>query len=95
MLPCALAIPITNTVVFGRGLEITPDRLVGRVESVRSTFAFMSMPLGPLIAGALLEATSARLTVAVFAGCSLVLALLGDVQLGPTLGVMVVDLIRI
>lgn len=75
MLPCALAIPITNSVVFGRGLEITPDRLVGRVESVRSTFALVSMPLGPLLAGVLLESTSARLTVAVFAGCSLVLAL--------------------
>ena len=55
-LPCALAIPITNSVVFGHGLEITPDRLVGRVESVRSTFAFISLPLGPLVAGALLEA---------------------------------------
>ena len=39
--------------------------------------SFVSMPLGPLIAGALLEASSARLTVGVFAAFALVLALLG------------------
>jgi hypothetical protein len=76
-LPCALAIPITNSVVFGHGLEITPDRLVGRVESVRTTIGMSTGPLGPLIAGVLLDAAPATVTVGVCAAFALVLALLG------------------
>jgi predicted MFS family arabinose efflux permease len=77
MLPCALAIPITNSVVFGHGLELTPDRLVGRVESVRSTFALSTAPLGPLVAGALLDQAPARVTVGLFAVIALALAVWG------------------
>jgi MFS family permease len=76
-LPCALAIPITNSVVFGHGLEITPDRLVGRVESVRSTIGMSTGPLGPLVAGLLLDAAPAEVTVGVCAAFALVLALVG------------------
>jgi MFS family permease len=76
-LPCAFAIPITNSVVFGHGLEITPDRLVGRVESVRSTIGMSTGPLGPLIAGVLLDAAPAQVTVGVCAGFALVLAVIG------------------
>jgi hypothetical protein len=67
ILPSALAIPITDSVVVAYRLRITPDALVGRVESVRATIALLLAPLGPLVAGALLGATSARATVAVFA----------------------------
>ncbi len=74
-LPCALAIPVTNSVVFGHGLEITPDRLVGRVESARATIAFTLMPLGPLLAGVLLEHVDERVAVGSFAAVALVVAI--------------------
>ena len=80
ILPCAIAIPVTDSVVIGHRLAITPDRLVGRVESVRSTLALLIAPLGPLAAGVLLGVVSARATVAVFAGLGLVLALWGTLS---------------
>jgi len=77
MLPAAMAIPNTDSVVIGRRLALTPDRLVGRVESVRSTIALLIAPLGPLAAGVLLESVSQRAAIAVFAALALVLALWG------------------
>jgi Major Facilitator Superfamily len=74
------AAPITDSVVVGYRLAITPDRLVGRVESVRTTISLLVTPLGPLAAGLLLEATSARVTVALFAGAGLGLALWGTLS---------------
>ena len=50
------------------------------MESVRSTLALLIAPLGPLAAGVLLGAVSARATVAVFAGLGLVLALWGTLS---------------
>jgi hypothetical protein len=80
MLPTALAIPSTDSVVHGYRIAMTPDRLLGRAESVRSTISLLIAPLGPLAAGALLGAVSARTTVAVFAGFALVLAVWGTVS---------------
>jgi MFS family permease len=77
----ALAVPSTDSVVHGYRIAMTPDRLLGRSESVRSTIALLIAPLGPLLAGALLE-VSARLTVAVFACCAVVLALWGTASRG-------------
>jgi hypothetical protein len=74
-LPCALAIPVTNSVVFGHGLEITPDRLVGRVEAARATIAFTLMPLGPLAVGVLLDHADERVAVGAFAALALAVAL--------------------
>ena len=71
----AFAIPITDSVVIGHRLAITPNHLVGRVESVRSTLALLIAPLGPLVAGLLLSALPARVTVATFAGLGVLLAL--------------------
>ena len=51
ILPTALAIPSTDSVVRSYQLAMTPDRLLGRVESVRSTIALLIAPLGPLVAG--------------------------------------------
>jgi MFS family permease len=89
ILPTALAIPSTDSVVGSYQLAMTPDRLVGRVESVRSTIALLFAPLGPLVAGALLAATSERATIAVFAATALVLALWGTfssaIRSAPTL----------
>jgi hypothetical protein len=77
ILPTALAIPSTNSVVHGYRIAMTPDRLLGRVESVRSTISLLIAPLGGLAAGALLDATSARATIAVFAAFGLALAVWG------------------
>jgi hypothetical protein len=59
---------------------MTPDRLLGRVESVRSTIALLIAPLGPLVAGLLLETVSERATIAVFAAFGLVLAVWGTLN---------------
>jgi Transmembrane secretion effector len=80
ILPSALAIPSTNSVVHGYRIAMTPDRLLGRVESVRTTISLLIAPLGPLTAGFLLGAVSERSTIAVFAACGLALALWGTLS---------------
>jgi MFS family permease len=75
-----LAAPITDSVVIGYRLALTPDRLVGRVESARSNISLLIAPLGPLVAGLLLAATTARLTVAVLAAIGLALAVWGTLS---------------
>jgi MFS family permease len=80
VLPTALAIPSTDSVVHGYQLAMTPDRLVGRVGSVRTTIALLIAPLGPLTAGLLLDTVSERATIAVFAVFGLVLALWGTLS---------------
>jgi hypothetical protein len=77
ILPTAVAIPVTDSVVIGHRLAITPDRLVGRVESVRLSIALLIAPLGPLTAGVLLSEVSAEATIAAFAALGVVLALWG------------------
>jgi len=80
ILPTALAIPSTDSVVKGYRIAMTPDRLLGRAESVRSTISLLVAPLGPLAAGFLLGATSARATIALFAAFGLVLAVWGTLS---------------
>ncbi|MFL5953917.1 MAG: MFS transporter [Gaiellaceae bacterium] len=77
LLPQAIVLPITDSVVVGRRIAMTPDRLLGRVEAVRSTLARIASPLGPLAAGLLLASFSSRATVAVFVAFSVLLALVG------------------
>jgi len=77
IVPTGLAIPSTDSVVRSYELSMTPDRILGRVESARSTIALMIAPLGPLVAGLLLDVTSERATIAVFAAFGLALALWG------------------
>jgi len=67
IVPFGIAAPITDSVVDGYRVAMTPDHLLGRVETARSTIALVLVPLGPLVAGLLLEHISARATVAVFA----------------------------
>jgi MFS family permease len=80
ILPTALVIPSTDSVVNGYQIAMTPDRLQGRVASVRSTIILLIAPLGPLTAGLLLDATSERATIAVFAAVGLVLAMWGTLS---------------
>jgi MFS family permease len=77
ILPTALAIPSTDSVVHSYRFAMTPDRLMGRVASVWTTIGLAIAPLGPLVAGLLLESTSARAAIAVFAAAGLALALWG------------------
>jgi MFS transporter len=80
ILPAALAIPSTDSVVHGYRIAMTPDRLLGRSESVRSMISLLIAPLGPLTAGVLLGAVSARATVAVFAAFGLLPAVWGTLS---------------
>ena len=80
ILPTALAIPSTDSVVHGYRIAMTPDRLLGRAESVRSMISLLIAPLGPLMAGFLLGAVSARATIAVFAVAGIVLAVWGTLS---------------
>jgi MFS transporter len=80
ILPTALAIPSTDSVVHGYRIAMTPDRLLGRAESVRSMISLLIAPLGPLMAGLLLGAVSARATIAVFAGAGILLAVWGTLS---------------
>jgi hypothetical protein len=59
---------------------MTPDYLVGRVSSVARNVALLAMPLGPLAAGFLLAAFSARLTIVVLVVVCLALALVSTVS---------------
>ena len=80
LLPTALAIPSTDSVVHGYRIAMTPDRLLGRAESVWATIALVIAPLGPLAAGAMLGAVSERATIAVFAAFAVVLAVWGTLS---------------
>jgi hypothetical protein len=89
ILPTALAIPSTDSVVHGYRIAMTPDRLLGRAESVWTIIALLIAPLGPLTAGVLLSTVSARATIAVFAVAGLMLAVWGtlspSIRLAPSL----------
>lgn len=80
IVPTGLAIPSTDSLVRSYELTMTPDRILGRVEGVRSTIALLIAPLGPLVAGYLLDVTSERAAIAVFAAVGLVLALWGTLS---------------
>jgi predicted MFS family arabinose efflux permease len=90
ILPTALAIPSTDSVVHGYRIAMTPDRLIGRVESIWSMTSLLIAPLGPLVAGVLLDNVPARAAVAVFAAFGLVLAVWGtlspSIRGAPSLG---------
>ena len=80
IVPTALVIPSTDSVVHSYRYAMTPDRLQGRVTSVWATIGLAIAPLGPLVAGLMLDATSERVTIAVFAAFGLVLALWGTLS---------------
>ncbi len=72
--------PPTGLTAIGCRLAITPNRLVGRVESVRSSIALALAPFGALAAGLLLNAVTPRLAILAFAAVALPLALWGTLS---------------
>jgi hypothetical protein len=80
LLPAAIAIPSSDSVVHGYRIAMTPDRLLGRTESVWSAISLLTAPFGPLLAGLLLGAVSARATIGFFAAFVLALAVWGTVS---------------
>jgi Transmembrane secretion effector len=83
IVPFGIAAPITDSVVEGYRVAMTPDRLLGRVETARTTISWLATPPGPLAAGLLLEHFSAQATMAVFA--TFALSLLAWGALSPAL----------
>jgi hypothetical protein len=75
--------PVTDSVVVSYRVAVTPERVLGRAESVRSNIARLIDPFGPLTAGFLLSVVSARATVAVFVPWSV--ALLSWETLSPAI----------
>lgn len=80
VLPVAFVAPALTAVVIGYRTAVTPDHLIGRVSSVARNIALLAQPLGPLVAGVLLGAYSARVSVIVFGGVCLVLAVMSTVS---------------
>jgi MFS family permease len=80
LVPVGLAVPLTDSVVNGHRIAMTPDRLLGRAESVRSAIALSIGSLAPLVAGLLLQHTTARWTVGFFTAWALGLALWGTLS---------------
>ena len=62
--PASLLAPSANAMVVGYRVAATPDRLRGRVNSVARLIAQLGSPVGPLVAGLLLQSISAPATVA-------------------------------
>ena len=81
--PLAAAYPVTDSVVISYRIAVTPDRLLGRSESIRVNLARLIDPVGPLVAGVLLSAFSPRAAVGLFLGWSAGLLVWG--MLNPAL----------
>ncbi|HEY3182752.1 MAG TPA: MFS transporter [Gaiellaceae bacterium] len=94
-LPFTFLSPLLNSVVIGYRTAITPPALQGRVNSAARFVAMLVSPLGPLAAGALLEATSARATVVVVTVWLLTVAaatsLSGSIRAAPSLAALQPD----
>jgi MFS family permease len=89
LVPFALLDPTLNAVVIGYRVAVVPDRLQGRVNSVARLLAQVGAPLGPLAAGFLLGAFSARTTAAIitvwFAAVALWATLSPSIRAAPRL----------
>ncbi len=73
----AFCFPNTDAALASYRFAITPDRLTSRVTTAASNIAVVAMPLGPLIAGLMLDSVSVRVTVLVLTASSMVAAIVG------------------
>lgn len=80
LIPTALAIPTTDSIVWPYQLSLTPDRLIGRTTAAIGSLTGGTAALGPLVAGFLLATVSARATIAVFAAFGVAMAVWGTLS---------------
>jgi hypothetical protein len=73
----AFCFPNTDSATTAYSYALIPDRLLGRAMAASNTLRVGAAPLGPLAAGLLLSAVSARLTVAIAMSATLVAAVGG------------------
>jgi MFS family permease len=78
--PCFFLNPTLNAMIIGYRTALVPDRLQGRVTSVARSLALLGLPLGPVVAGALLTSFSTRATVAFLSAWFAALALIATVS---------------
>jgi MFS family permease len=80
IIPTALAIPTTDSIVWPYQMSLTPDRLMGRTTAAIGSLTGGTAALGPLLAGFLLANVSARATIGVFAAVGLAMAVWGTLS---------------
>lgn len=79
---CSVLAPIESVVVSGSRILLTPDDLQGRAQSASGLASMSATPLGPLVAGFLLDHVHAPLTFLVFGGVLAALAILSTTSRG-------------
>lgn len=70
----------TDASVRAYWYAVTPDRLIGRVPTAMGNVMVLVTPLGPLVAGLLIQAASPRAAIALFMGTVLVAAIAGTLS---------------
>jgi MFS family permease len=96
IVPTAVAIPTTDSIVWPYQLSLTPDRLIGRTQAAVSSLTSATAALGPLLAGLLLANVSARATIAVFSAFGVAMAVWGTlspaIRAAPSLDDLAADM---
>lgn len=89
IIPTALAIPTTDSIVWPYQMSLTPDRLMGRTTAAIGSLTGGTAAFGPLVAGFLLANVSSRATIGVFTAFGLAMAVWGTlspaIRAAPTL----------
>jgi MFS family permease len=67
----------TDAAVRAYWYAVTPDRLIGRVPTAMGNVMVLALPLGPLLAGFVIEHWSARAAIAIFVSLVLIAAVAG------------------
>src|SRR5262245_39237886 len=70
----------TDAAVRTYWYTVTPDHLIGRVPSAMGNVMVLALPLGPLVAGVLIESASPRAAIALFLAVTLVAAVAGTLS---------------
>lgn len=72
--------PVTNSIVVGYRVALTPDHLQGRVQAATTLISFSAGWLGPLAVGLLFEHAGPNATVLVLAGWALALVIVATLS---------------
>jgi hypothetical protein len=76
----AFCFPNTDAALASYRYAVTPDRLTSRVTTAASNIAVLAMPLGPLVAGFMLDSVPARLTILALTTSSMLAAVVGTLS---------------